>query len=146
MMPILRDCFAGYRTGHWEALVTVRQAITHSGNGMEGLAEIDYRVSLVAHKVMLTLGPEVSFADTRYNSTWFGVSVSQSTSSGLPVFTPGSGLDTVGAHAGLAAALAPHTLLRAFATFNHLTDEVADSPIVQRRNEAVVGTGLAYLF
>ncbi|HTY50898.1 MAG TPA: MipA/OmpV family protein [Steroidobacteraceae bacterium] len=138
--------FAGYAAGPWRLLITARQAVTHSMNGLEGLAELEYHAELVPHQLTLNLGPEVSFADGQYNRTWFGVSLSQSADSGLPVYTPGGGINAVGVHAGFVTALSAHILVRVFGDVRRLTGDAAASPIVQRRTEGVIGVGIAYRF
>jgi len=138
--------FAGYAAGPWRVLVTARQAVTHSSNGLEGLAELEYRADLIPHQLTLNVGPEVSFADADYNRAWFGVSLPQSADSGLPTYTPGAGIDAVGVHAGLVAALSAQTLVRVFGDVKRLTGTVAGSPIVHRRTEGVIGVGIAYRF
>lgn len=143
---ITGGAFAGYRTGPWQVVVTVRQAITHSGNGLEGLAELDYHTLLIPHQLLLAVGPEVSFGDAAHNNTWFGVSAAQSVSSGLPPFEPGGGIEAVGAHARLTTVLSRHLLLEVFGTLNRLTGDVGDSPIVERRTQGIIGAGLAYRF
>lgn len=138
--------FAGYRTGPWELFATARQAITHSGNGLEGLAKLSYRAQLLPHRLTLVIGPEISFGDGEYNRTWFGVSPTQSASSGLPVYAPKGGVDSYGLGASLTSVLSDHWLLHAFANVRRLTSGVTDSPLAERRNEGLIGIGIAYHF
>jgi len=138
--------FAGYRLGRWEALLTARQALTHSSNGLQGLLELNYRMPLAPARMSLTLGPQLTFADAQFNRTWFGVSAVQSGTSGLPVYTPDGGVDSYGLHASLTSAMNEHLLIHAFAEVHRFTGDVADSPIVQRPTQGSLGVGVAYHF
>lgn len=138
--------FVRYRAGPFEMGGTVRQAITHTENGLSGLVHADYRVTPADDRLRLFLGPDVEFANARYNQTWFGVTPTQSLDSGLPVFTPGGGIRDVGIHANLTYRCTEHVLLRAFANLKDLTGDITNSPIVLRRTQLVSGAGLAYHF
>jgi len=137
--------FARYRVGSFEVGGTVRQAVTPTDNGLLGLLHADYRVSL-GDRLSASFGPEIEFANARYSRTWFGVTPTQSQDSGLPVFTPRAGVKDVGVHASLTYRASQHVLLRTFANFKELTGDISDSPIVQCRNQLLVGAGLAYHF
>ena len=138
--------FAAYSFGPFEVSGTARQAITHSSNGFIGLLAFDYRTFLIPSKLDLAIGPDVEFADTQYARAWFGVTVSQSTLSDLPVFTPGGGVRDYGAHAALTYHYSAHVLVRGFATFKELTGDFASSPIVESRSQTIMGVGAGYHF
>jgi MipA family protein len=138
--------FVRYRAGPFEVGGTVRQAIAHTKNGLLGLVHADYRMTAVHDRLQLFVGPDLEFANARYNQTWFGVTPTQSLDSGLPVFTPGGGIRDVGIHANLTYRCTEHVLLRTFANLKDLTADITDSPIVVRRTQLVIGAGLAYHF
>ena len=138
--------FVRYRAGPFEVGGTVRQAITHTENGLVGLLHADYRITPARDRLQLFLGPDLEFANARYNQTWFGVTPTQSLDSGLPEFTPGGGLRDVGVHANLTYRCTEHVLVRAFANLKDLTGDITNSPIVVRRTQLVIGAGLAYHF
>jgi len=143
---VTAGAFATYRFGSFEASATAREAVTHSANGLLGVARLDYRMSLVPEMLELQAGPELGFADARHDRTWFGVTASQSVSSGLPVFTPGAGVTDVGLHAALTCHYSPHILFRALADLRELTGDDAGSPIVQSKMQGLIGVGAAYHF
>ncbi len=138
--------FAAYRIGSLSILATARQAITHTGYGLDGLATVEYRRALVRDTLYMSIGPSVQFANARHQQTWFGVSPSQSAASGLPSYTAGGGIDTVGVHAMLTYRLSEHLLWRFFADARTLSGDAAASPIVERRSDSRAGIGLAYHF
>lgn len=138
--------FADYHLGRFDAGGTVRQSVTHSGNGLTGLVHLDYRIPLRRERTLLSLGPDFEFANARYNQTWFGVTATQSFDSGLPVFNPNGGVKDVGIHGTATHFFSQHLLLRALVAFKDIVGDAANSPIVQDRTQVVFGVGVAYHF
>ena len=138
--------FGNYHLGGFDAGATVRQSITHSGNGLTGLVHLDYRIPLRRERVFFSFGPDFEFANAEYNQRWFGVTPTQSFDSGLPVFTPRGGVKDVGLHGSATHFFSQHLLLRALVSFKDIVGDAANSPIVQDRTQVVVGVGLAYHF
>jgi MipA family protein len=143
---ITGGAFATYRLGSFEILATVRKALTHSGNGLNGLVHLDYRATLIPRRLYLRVGPLLEFANSQYEQTWFGVSPTQAAQSGYPVFTPGSGVKDVGLKADFTYFATQRFLLRAFAEVKKFSGDTANSPIVERQTERFVGIGAAYRF
>jgi MipA family protein len=143
---ITGGAFATYRIGSFEILATVRKALTHSGNGLNGLVHLDYRATLIPRRLHLRVGPLLEFANSQYEQTWFGVSPTQAAQSGYPVFTPGGGVKDVGLKADLTCFATERFLLRAFAEVKKFSGDTANSPIVERQTERFVGIGAAYRF
>ena len=138
--------FVRYRVGSFEISATVRQALTHSGNGLNGLAQLDYHAAIGPQRLVLIVGPKLGFANRQYEQNWLGVTPIQSEQSGLPVFTPGGGIKDVGVRASITYSSTEHLLIRAFADLKKLTGDAANSPIVQNRTQTLVGVGAAYHF
>jgi outer membrane scaffolding protein for murein synthesis (MipA/OmpV family) len=138
--------FANYRAGCFDAGATVRQAITHSSNGLVGLAHLDYLIRLPRARTFFAVGPDFEFANAVYNQTWFGVTPTQSFDSGLPVFTPRGGVKDVGIHGTATYFFSQHLLLRGLVSFKDIVGDDANSPIVEDRRQVVFGVGLAYHF
>lgn len=143
---ITGGAFATYRIGSFEILATVRKALTHSGNGLNGLVHLDYRANIIPRRLNLRVGPLLEFANSQYEQTWFGVSPTQAAQSGYPVFTPGGGIKDVGLKADLTYFATERFLLRAFAEVKKFSGDTANSPIVERQTERFVGIGAAYRF
>lgn len=138
--------FVSYRVGVFDIYATARQAINDSGSGLSGLVQFNFRQALVPRKLEFIAGPDMEFGNREHEQTWFGVTAAQSLQSGLPVYTPGGGVNTVGIHAALTYRASEHVSWRAFTNLKDLTGQAADSPIVERRIEYVFGLGAAYHF
>ena len=143
---VTAGAFVSYRVGRFDIYGTVRQTLNNSGNGLDGLVQFNIRQPLIRGKLYLIAGPEVEFANAEHEQAWFGVTPSQSFQSGLPVYTAGGGVSTVGVHATLTYRASEHVSWRAFTSLKDLTGQAADSPIVERRTEYVFGLGAAYHF
>lgn len=138
--------FAGYARGPFEVSATARQAISHATNGLSGLLQLNVRHVFAATHTLVAVGPDLEFGDSDFQRTWFGISPTQSTASGLSVYAPGAGVNRIGVHAGLTYRASTHILVRAFARISDLTGDAAQSPLVERRTQVVVGAGIAYHF
>jgi outer membrane scaffolding protein for murein synthesis (MipA/OmpV family) len=139
--------FAAYRTGPFRFYGTVRQAVTHTDNGIVGLLQADIVLPVLDNRqFLLSAGPELEFTNARYSQTWFGVTPAQSLQSGLPVYNAGAGVRDVGLHASLSYLYSPHVVLRVLGSVKELTGDDADSPIVQSKTQATIGFGAAYHF
>jgi outer membrane scaffolding protein for murein synthesis (MipA/OmpV family) len=138
--------FANYRFASFDILATVRKALTHSGNGLNGLVRFEYRVAIIPRRLDLRIGPHLEFANSQYEQTYFGVSPIQSAQSGYPVFAPGGGVKDVGFKASLTYLATQRLALRAFAEVKKFIGDTANSPIVERQTENFVGIGAAYHF
>jgi MipA family protein len=138
--------FVSYRVGVFDIYGTARQAINNSGSGLAGLVQFNLRQTVIARQLYLIAGPDMEFGNREHEQTWFGVTPTQSLQSGLPTYTPGGGVNTVGVHAALTYRASEHVIWRAFANLKDLAGQAADSPIVERRTEFVIGLGAAYHF
>lgn len=143
---IAAGVFAEYQAGPFDVLATVRQAVTHTNYGLLGQIRLDYRTPVVSKGVIFNIGPDIEFANARYNQTWFGVSQVQSAQSGLSAYSPGAGVKNYGIHAGLTVFCSEHVMVRLFGSVERLTGDDANSPIVQDKTQSLVGLGVAYHF
>lgn len=138
--------FASYSIGPIEAVGEVREAVTHTGNGLTGRVALKYRRWIIPDTLGAQIGPVFDFADNAHTQTWFGITPDQSLASGLPVYTPHGGLTDVGLEAGINWLPTQHVLLRSYVNFRDLVGDSASSPIVQSKTETVFGLGVAYRF
>jgi outer membrane protein len=130
----------------FEISATVRQAITHTTNGLTGLLRFDYTGHAAPGHWNLIAGPHLEFANHEYEQAWFGVTPLQSQNSGLPVYGPDGGLKEAGIHATAMYTSTSHILFRVFFEVDRLTGDAASSPIVMRRSQLLGGVGAAYHF
>lgn len=100
-------------------------------------------------RTIFSIGPRLRLSDGRYNRTYFGVDPAASLRTGLPVYRPSGGVRAVGAMAGLVHQLDYHWGISAYAGYDRLVGDAADSPIVRRfgsRGQPSAGIGLTYTF
>jgi len=131
--------------------VRLRADIRHGVNGHEALvgeASADW-VARDGDRWLISLGPRVAFGGARYHRTYFGVSPDDAEASGLPVFTVGSGVQSVGGTAGFIRQLDRRWSLHGYARYDRLLGDAAKSPIVREhgaRNQFSGGLALSYTF
>jgi outer membrane protein len=98
---------------------------------------------------VFAVGPRVRLSDDRYQNAYFGVTPAVSAATGLPVFDTGGGVHAVGAVASLTYMLDRQWGLYAYAGYDRLVGDAADSPIVRSfgsRHQYSVGLGAFYTF
>lgn len=100
-------------------------------------------------KWLFAVGPRVTWADNRYNDAYFSVAPADAAASGLPAYDAGGGIQAVGATATFLTQLSPRWGLYAYAKYDRLTGDAADSPIVRAygsRDQVSGGLALSYTF
>jgi outer membrane protein len=98
---------------------------------------------------LVSLGPRVTLADARYHRAWYGVTPAAALTSGLAPFRPGGGVSAVGVAVGGLVQLDRRWGLAAYARYDRLVGDAADSPITRgpgSRGQPSVGIGLSYIF
>jgi MipA family protein len=98
---------------------------------------------------LFTFGPRLQFANTQYESEFFSVNAVESARSGLPAFHASGGLNSAGFDVTARYYFNDRFSVRAFADWERLVGDGADSPIVKLRgsdNQFEVGVGAAYRF
>lgn len=138
--------FARYVRGPFEIAATARQAVSHSTNGLSGLLQVNARHVFAGARTLVAVGPDLEFGNGDFQRTWFGISPAQSAASGLPVYVPHAGINRVGLHADVTYRASTHIVWRIFARISDLTADAAQSPVIERRTQVLVGAGLAYHF
>ena len=80
---------------------------------------------------VFSVGPRARWADNDYHDAYFGVTPAIAAATGLPAFNPDSGFHSVGAVAGFTRILSRKVGLYAYAGYDRLIGDAADSPIVR---------------
>ena len=137
--------FLSYGYGPFDVTTIVKQAITHMNYGLSGSVEANYHGSITSD-LSFQIGPDMEFGNANFERTWFGVSSDQSQRSGLRAYHARAGVQDVGVHAGLTYNWSAHSVIQIFAGAKELVSSAADSPLVQRKTEALAGLGIAYHF
>lgn len=116
--------------------------------GLIGAVSADY-VARDGDDWLLSVGPRVTFADGKYNRAYFGVTPADSAASGLRVYDPGGGVQAVGVTAGYLRQLSSRWGIAAYARYDRLVADAADSPVTRgpgSRNQIALGAGLSHTF
>lgn len=100
-------------------------------------------------RTLITIGPRLRYADGHYHETYFGVTPAVAAATGLPAYDPGGGFYALGATAGVTHMVGRNWGIYAYASYDRLIGDAADSPIVRTlgsRNQYAAGLGLLYSF
>ncbi|MBV9883558.1 MAG: MipA/OmpV family protein [Sphingomonadaceae bacterium] len=121
----------------------VRQGLT----GHKGLVG-DLSADLIIRDeqtYIFSIGPRARWGDRDFTRAYFGVTPAAALTSGLPAFQPRSGFYSAGVMAGLTYRLGGNWGMRAYAGYDRLINDAADSPIVHNfgsRDQFSGGAGL----
>ena len=111
------------------------------------LADFRFNVGLYGeNSTIVALFAQATWASSKANRAFFGVTPAQSAASGLPVYEPGGGLQ----HVGLGV-LASHDLTRHWTLVGALQQrwlqgDAAQSPLAERSRNSYANAGIAYHF
>lgn len=98
---------------------------------------------------LFSIGPRLTLSDGRYQRSYFGVSPGEAAATGLPAYSPGSGVQAAGVTAGYLTQLSPRWGIYSYAKYDRLIGDAAESPVVRSfgsRNQFSGGLGLSYTF
>ena len=138
--------FADYQWRNVQSRVEFRQGM----GGHEGFiasAQMNYTGN--AGPVRFGAGPRITWASADYNQTYFGIDARQSARTGLAAYDPDGGIASYGVGGFAAMPLTDSVSLTAFAGYDRLGEQAADSPLVEERgsDDAVTaGIGVSYRF
>jgi outer membrane protein len=97
--------------------------------------------------VFAGVGAGVTWSSASFMEQRFGVTPSDSTATGLPVYTAGAGMRQVYAWPAVIVRVSERWFVGTGAFYQRLTGDAADSPIVAERgtpNQWTAGVGVAY--
>lgn len=142
--------FVEYSFGPFSTSLELRQGVG-GHEGLIGAADLSYKgfAKLMGRPVMYAFGPRATFADSNYNEAYFGISQAQSAKSGLASYSAGAGLVSYGLSAFAMMPVTKTVSVGAFASYERLGSEAADSPLVKERgdeNQFTGGLRLTYEF
>ncbi|MDR5741066.1 MULTISPECIES: MipA/OmpV family protein [unclassified Caballeronia] len=141
--PKLR-LFADYTWWAFTGAAAVYQDIAGTGQGTTAMA--DFFVSAPLGKLLLSMGPGITWGSAEYTRTFFGVSAQESAASGLPQYATRSGLRDVHVNASATYEIDSHWSANVSAVFGRLERSAAGSPITQRRLDVNGMASAAYRF
>lgn len=102
-----------------------------------------------ADRWLFSVGPRITWSDNKYQDAWFSVAPADSAPSGLPAFDAGGGIQAYGATASFLTQFSKQWGVSAYAKYDRLTGDAADSPIVLTygsRDQFSFGAALTYTF
>ncbi|WP_248324446.1 MULTISPECIES: MipA/OmpV family protein [unclassified Caballeronia] len=141
--PKLR-LFADYTWWAFTGAAAVYQDIAGTGQGLTAMT--DLYMSAPLGKLLLSVGPGLTWANAAYTRTFFGVSAQESAASGLPQYATRSGLRDI--HLGLNATytMNAHWSADVTAQIGRLEKYAGGSPITERRLDLNGVASVAYHF
>lgn len=135
--------FASY-TLDW---LSVHGSVTAAGHDEGVLAKlgVDAKYSPTP-RLVLTIGPEITFANNQYAMTFFGVDTAQSQIAGIAPYQARGGVNSVGGSAGASYRLTERWSLAAHVGYERLQGDAADSPVTTDKTQRVFGAFVMYRF
>lgn len=100
-----------------------------------------------SRRIFLGIGLGATWVSSSFNQTYFGVTPADSAASGLPVYSPGGGLEQYTGWLAAIYQIDKHWFAGAMVYMQRITGDAADSPIVSQRgtrNQITYGAGIAY--
>ncbi|MCG1054469.1 MipA/OmpV family protein [Mycetohabitans sp. B5] len=91
-------------------------------------------------------GPSVTFADSKYMNSWFGVTADQALRSGYRRYDASAGLKSAGFGVTMVYFVNKHWFVSADGAFKRLLGSAADSPITRTRLNGVCDVSINYQF
>jgi MipA family protein len=113
------------------------------GTRLELSSEIPFEIT---KSFSLSVSPSVSWADSKFTQTYFGVTAEQSARSGFKEFRAKGGIRSVGLGVGANYKFDSNWSANAFANYSQLQGDAGKSPLVQKKGQATLILGAAYQF
>ena len=137
--------FGSYSFGRYVLRASAGSDI--SGNDQGTIARFDaiarFRPS---ERLTLSAGPGITWADSEYTRTFFGVDADQSARSGLPQYEAKSGLNSARFSLGATYQITGDWSAGAFFTAARLQGDAADSPVTQDKSQNSAAAFINYRF
>ena len=141
----LGAAFASYDDKWFRINTNVVTDIGGKNQGTRLSMNIDGKYS-PTDRLTLTAGPGFTWADSKYNQTFFGINAAQSTQSGRTQYTLGSGINTVRFGVGANYRLTSQWSVGARLTAENLRGDAAGSPLTEKKSQNSVGLFTSYQF
>lgn len=119
--------------------------------GLVGDLAMNYKTEIGGfdRPVYFKAGPRMRVASEEYMEEYFGIDAGQSAGSGLATYAPDGGVVSYGVGGSLTVPVTEKIRATAFAGYDRLGEEAADSPIVDdrgSRNQGTAGITVGYTF
>jgi outer membrane protein len=97
-------------------------------------------------RLTLFIGPEITWANSQYAQTFFGINAAQSEIAGIAQYRAKSGINTVGGSAGATYMLTDHWSLGSHVSYGRLQGDAANSPVTTSKTQRMYGAFVMYRF
>jgi len=142
---VLGTVFASYGYQWFTVRSSTVSDIGGKHHGTRAALELEGKYA-VSEKLSLSAGPSVTWADARYTQKFFGIDAAQSARSGRAIYTPKSGINSVGLSLGAELRVSPSWGVGAMVNASQLRGGAADSPVTERKSQSAAGLFAAYRF
>lgn len=115
----------------------------HGGTTVELSTSIPWQVT---SDLGLFFSPQIVWADKKYQQAYFGVTSVQAGASGFKAYSPGPGIKSAALVVGAEYKISPNWSANGTVVFSQLLGNAAKSPLVQRKGQATLATGITYKF
>jgi len=129
----------------WRVTSTFRHGSTNNSHGAVAELGLNHTIQL-APAWRMGLNASVKWANTAYMQSYYGVSSSQSLSSGQAQYTPSSGVNDISAGVNLSHQITPQISLTTGISASSLRGEARASPVVTKPDSLVGQFSVAYSF
>ena len=140
--------FGNVSFGKIYAKLKVRQDISSNHDGLIIFGRLGYKTSL-AEKLRVNINIGTTFANEDYMNTYFGISNTQSSASGLSQFNAGNSIKDFEGGLNFIYPVYKNWTVLAFTKYVRLLNDAANSPLVKvigSKNQLKLNLGIAYRF
>lgn len=142
---VLGSVFGSYDEKWFSVRAGVLTDIGGNDQGTRVSLDLEGKYS-VSDQLALSAGPGLTWADSKYTQTFFGISAAQSASSGLGSYTASSGVNTIRFGVGADYRLNANWGIGARVTAARLRGDAASSPITEKKAQNTFALFAAYRF
>jgi outer membrane scaffolding protein for murein synthesis (MipA/OmpV family) len=124
----------------------VRQSIGRGPDGMIGDVGAYMPIPGSSEHFALFAGPSITIASRKYLNKRFGVTASQSLTSGIASYRPRAGVTAAGLGVSTTAFITDRLMLNADAAMDWLLPDARGSPLIQRTAQPALAISVAYMW
>lgn len=136
---------SAYRFDVWQVALALVNDIADEGHGTAAELSLQ-RSATLTPRLSLHGGALARWVDSEHAETFFGIDAEQSSRTGLPMYSVGSGLSEARVFFRANYALTRRWVLSAGAMWVELQGDAADSPIVEQEGALSLDAALLYRF
>jgi outer membrane protein len=97
-------------------------------------------------RLTLSIGPDLTWVNNQYASTFFGIDAAQSQISGVAPYRARGGISTLDGSAGARYLLTDHWSLGARVSYGKLQGDAADSPVTADKTQWTYSAFISFRF